>query len=80
MKVYLDIFFIYFNIPIKRNITFKLIDTRISYAVFEYAQEPMKQYMKVILILKSEALKERHWKQIFKALYIFFRGMTVGNI
>jgi len=58
-----------------------------TYAAFEYVQETMKQYMKVNPILselKSEALKERHWKHIFKSLRIEGRWllteMTVGNI
>ncbi|KAF9438119.1 hypothetical protein BGZ76_009650 [Entomortierella beljakovae] len=58
-----------------------------QYAAFEYVQESLRLYVKVnplLSDLKSEALRERHWRQIFKALRIEGRWtlseMTVGNI
>ncbi|CAB4481707.1 unnamed protein product [Rhizophagus irregularis] len=58
-----------------------------TYAAFEYVQETMKQYIKVNPILselKSDALKDRHWKQLFKVLRFEGRvsssDMTVGQI
>ena len=42
-----------------------------QYAAFEYVQEMLRGLLKsnsIISELKSEALKERHWKQLFKAL------------
>jgi dynein heavy chain 1, cytosolic len=42
-----------------------------QYAAFEYVQEVLQGLLKANVIvgeLKSEALKERHWKQLFKAL------------
>jgi dynein heavy chain 1, cytosolic len=58
-----------------------------TYAAFEYVQETLKQYIKVNPILselKSEALRDHHWKQLFKVLRIESRvllsEMTVGKI
>ena len=42
-----------------------------QYAAFEYVQDVLKGLLKsnaIILELKSEALKDRHWKQLFKVL------------
>lgn len=42
-----------------------------QYAAFEYVQDVLKIHLKantIISELKSEALKERHWKQLFKVL------------
>jgi dynein heavy chain 1 len=42
-----------------------------QYAAFEYVQDVLKGLLKSNVIvgeLKSEALKERHWKQLFKVL------------
>lgn len=42
-----------------------------QYAAFEYVQEILRSLLKsnaVISELKSEALKDRHWKQLFKVL------------
>jgi len=58
-----------------------------TYAAFEYVQETVKQYIKVNPILselKSDALRDHHWKQLFKALRAEKSGllseMTVGKI
>ncbi|KAF9922924.1 hypothetical protein FBU30_006961 [Linnemannia zychae] len=58
-----------------------------QYAAFEYVQESLRLYLKVnplLADLKSEALRERHWRQLFKALRVEGRftlsEMTVGNI
>ncbi|KAI8361054.1 dynein heavy chain [Mortierella sp. GBAus27b] len=58
-----------------------------QYAAFEYVQESLRTYLKVnplLSDLKSEALRERHWRQIFKTLRMEGRWtlseMTVGNI
>lgn len=42
-----------------------------QYAAFEYVQDVLKVHVKantIISELKSEALKERHWRQLFKVL------------
>ena len=42
-----------------------------QYAAFEYVQDVLKGLLKsntIVSELKSEALKERHWKQLFKVL------------
>lgn len=42
-----------------------------QYAAFEYVQDVLRGLLKshtIILELKSEALKDRHWKQLFKVL------------
>ncbi|KAI8810266.1 dynein heavy chain [Cladochytrium replicatum] len=42
-----------------------------SYEAFLFAQETIRGYLKVnslLMDLKSEALRERHWKQLFKVL------------
>ena len=42
-----------------------------QYAAFEYVQETLRGLLKSNVIigeLKSEALKERHWRQLFKVL------------
>lgn len=44
-----------------------------QYSAFEYVQEVLKTYQKSNLIvseLKSDALKERHWRQLFKNMKI----------
>ncbi|KAF9287595.1 hypothetical protein BGZ68_001583 [Mortierella alpina] len=58
-----------------------------QYAAFEYVQESLRLYLKVnplLTDLKSEALRERHWRQLFKVLRVEGRlalsEMTVGNI
>lgn len=42
-----------------------------QYAAFEYVQDVLKGLLKsntIVSELKSEALKDRHWKQLFKVL------------
>jgi len=42
-----------------------------QYAAFEYVQEILRGLLKsntIVSELKSEALKDRHWKQLFKSL------------
>uniref|UniRef100_A0A914YDC3 Dynein heavy chain linker domain-containing protein n=1 Tax=Panagrolaimus superbus TaxID=310955 RepID=A0A914YDC3_9BILA len=44
-----------------------------SYDSYEYARKMLQNYSKMNLLvveLKSEALKERHWKQIMKELHV----------
>jgi dynein heavy chain 1 len=44
-----------------------------QYAAFEYVQDVLSGLLKsnvIVSELKSEALKERHWKQLFKALRV----------
>lgn len=44
-----------------------------QYAAFEYVQETLRGLLKSNILvsdLKSEALKERHWKQLFKVLKV----------
>ncbi|KAG9288876.1 hypothetical protein G9A89_001252 [Geosiphon pyriformis] len=58
-----------------------------QYAAFQYVQKTLRDYIKVYQLLsdlKSEALKERHWKHLFKQLGVGGRfslsEMTVGHI
>lgn len=58
-----------------------------QYAAYEYVQEILRHYLRVnplISDLKSEALRERHWRQIFKTLRIDGRltlnDMTIGQL
>lgn len=44
-----------------------------QYAAFEYVQEVLRSFIKsntLIADLKSEALRERHWRSLFKALKV----------
>ncbi|KAJ3099515.1 hypothetical protein HDU96_010687, partial [Phlyctochytrium bullatum] len=56
-----------------------------QYAAFEYMQDTLKSYLKLNTILtdlKSEALRERHWKQIFKVLSLetSLLELTIGHV
>ncbi|KAI9572626.1 dynein heavy chain and region D6 of dynein motor-domain-containing protein [Boletus coccyginus] len=58
-----------------------------QYAAFEYVQDVLRGLLKsnsIISDLKSEALKDRHWKQLFKVLrlpsQISLPVMTLGNV
>ncbi|KAI9017153.1 dynein heavy chain [Gaertneriomyces semiglobifer] len=58
-----------------------------QYAAFDFAQDMLKSYLKVNTLvgeLKSEAMRERHWKQLFKHLRlegkITFMELTVGQL
>ncbi|KAJ7596607.1 dynein heavy chain protein 1 [Mycena floridula] len=58
-----------------------------QYAAFEYVQDVLRGLLKsnaIVSELKSEALKERHWKQLFKVLrlpsQISLTLMTLGNV
>src|SRR5207253_9544714 len=58
-----------------------------TYPAFDHTQDTLKDYIKVNPILselKSEALKERHWGELFKALRVEKRflltEMTVGTV
>ncbi|CAG8454634.1 4044_t:CDS:10, partial [Ambispora gerdemannii] len=58
-----------------------------QYAAFEYVQLALRDYIKInplLSDLKSEALKERHWKQLFKQLRaegrFLLSEMTVGHL
>ncbi|KAF8665172.1 hypothetical protein AX16_000636 [Volvariella volvacea WC 439] len=58
-----------------------------QYAAFEYVQDVLKGLLKsnaIVSELKSEALKDRHWKQLFKVLkvpsQISLTLMTLGNV
>ena len=44
-----------------------------QYAAFEYVQDVLRGLLKantLVSELKSEALKDRHWKQLFKVLRV----------
>lgn len=44
-----------------------------QYAAFEYVQDTLKTLLKANILvgeLKSEALRERHWSRLYKALRI----------
>ncbi|XP_044127627.1 cytoplasmic dynein 1 heavy chain 1 isoform X1 [Bufo gargarizans] len=56
-----------------------------QYASYEYVQRLLKGYMKVnmlVIELKSEALKDRHWKQLMKRLRVNWvvSELTLGQI
>ncbi|KAG6866267.1 hypothetical protein C0991_006854 [Blastosporella zonata] len=58
-----------------------------QYSAFEYVQDVLKGLLKsnaIISELKSEALKDRHWKQLFKVLrlpsQIAMPLMTLGHV
>ncbi|SAL98745.1 hypothetical protein [Absidia glauca] len=58
-----------------------------QYAAYEYVQDTLRQLLRVnplVSDLKSEALRERHWRQIFKMLRVEGRftlsEMTIGHL
>ncbi|KAI8873838.1 hypothetical protein GQ42DRAFT_152391 [Ramicandelaber brevisporus] len=58
-----------------------------QYAAFEYMQDTIKGYQRVnpvITDLRSEAIRERHWRQLFKTLRVEGRvvlgELTVGHV
>ncbi|KAF8321764.1 dynein heavy chain protein 1 [Clavulina sp. PMI_390] len=58
-----------------------------QYSAFEYVQEVLKGYQKSNLMvseLKSDALKERHWQQLFKTMKLSGKvnllQMTLGHV
>jgi len=58
-----------------------------QYAAFEYVQETLRAYLKsnaLVGDLKSEALRERHWRQLYKALRVAGQyspsSMTLGTV
>ncbi|XP_032633296.1 cytoplasmic dynein 1 heavy chain 1 [Chelonoidis abingdonii] len=56
-----------------------------QYASYEYVQRLLKGYMKInmlVIELKSEALKDRHWKQLMKRLHVNWvvSELTLGQI
>ncbi|XP_063804701.1 cytoplasmic dynein 1 heavy chain 1 [Pseudophryne corroboree] len=56
-----------------------------QYASYEYVQRLLKGYMKInmlVIELKSEALKDRHWKQLMRRLHVNWvvSELTLGQI
>jgi len=58
-----------------------------QYAAFEYVQETLRNHLKansLVSDLKSEALRERHWRQLYKILRISGQyspsAMTLGSV
>uniref|UniRef100_A0AAQ4PH56 Cytoplasmic dynein 1 heavy chain 1 n=1 Tax=Gasterosteus aculeatus aculeatus TaxID=481459 RepID=A0AAQ4PH56_GASAC len=56
-----------------------------QYASYEFVQRLLKGYLKVnmlVIELKSEALKDRHWKQLMKRLHVNWvpSELTLGHI
>ncbi|THH01513.1 hypothetical protein EW026_g1200 [Hermanssonia centrifuga] len=58
-----------------------------QYAAFEYVQDILRGLLKsnsLVSELKSDGLKERHWKQLFKVLRLptpdQLTGMTLGHV
>ncbi|XP_063040383.1 cytoplasmic dynein 1 heavy chain 1 isoform X1 [Engraulis encrasicolus] len=56
-----------------------------QYASYEFVQRLLKGYMKVnmlVIELKSEALKDRHWKQLMKRLHVNWvtSELTLGQV
>lgn len=53
------------------NLTKQLPNRMRQYAAFEYVQDTLRQHLAsntLVADLKSEALRERHWRQMFKIL------------
>lgn len=55
------------------------------YESYEYVKKLIQSYIKVnmlIVELKSDALKERHWKQLTKQLRVnwILSELTLGNV
>ncbi|BGP05267.1 dynein heavy chain [Rhodotorula toruloides] len=58
-----------------------------QYAAFEFVQESLRGYLKsnsLVADLKSEALRERHWRQLYKSLRVAGHyspsTMTLGTV
>ncbi|KAH7104763.1 dynein heavy chain [Auriculariales sp. MPI-PUGE-AT-0066] len=58
-----------------------------QYAAFEYVQDMLRSLLKsntIVSELKSDALKERHWKQLYKVLrlpsQLNLNSMTLGHV
>jgi dynein heavy chain 1, cytosolic len=58
-----------------------------QYAAFEYVQESLRQHLKsniIVTELKSEALRERHWRRLYKTLRVSGQytpsQMTLGSV
>ncbi|KAJ3389103.1 hypothetical protein HDU92_001163 [Lobulomyces angularis] len=57
-----------------------------QYAAYEYIEDSLKNFLQVVPLLsdlKSEAVKERHWKQIFKSLKmegVHLSTLTVSHL
>ncbi|GAA5901689.1 dynein heavy chain [Sporobolomyces salmoneus] len=58
-----------------------------QYAAFEFVQETLRGYLKsntLVSDLKSEALRERHWRQLYKLLRVSTQyspsAMTLGSV
>jgi len=56
-----------------------------QYAAFDHVQKMIKSYLKInvlVIELKSEALKERHWKQLMRKLSVKWNlsDLTLGQI
>uniref|UniRef100_A0A8D0MPF5 Cytoplasmic dynein 1 heavy chain 1 n=1 Tax=Sus scrofa TaxID=9823 RepID=A0A8D0MPF5_PIG len=56
-----------------------------QYASYEFVQRLLKGYLKInmlVIELKSEALKDRHWKQLMKRLHVNWvvSELTLGQI
>lgn len=56
-----------------------------TYAAFIHLQNTIKTYLKyngIVMDLKSEALRDRHWKELKKRLNSnwIFHELTLGNI
>ncbi|KAI8066635.1 dynein heavy chain [Gongronella butleri] len=75
------------NIDELVNSTKEMPNRMRQYAAYEYVQETLRQLLRVnplVSDLKSEALRERHWRQIFKTLRVEGRftlsEMTIGHL
>lgn len=72
----------------KLIISMKSLPSRMrQYAAFEYIHDTLKGYVKInslVVDLKSESLRDRHWKQIFKTLPfdagVSYTELTLGNV
>lgn len=58
-----------------------------QYAAFEHVQDALRQLLKsnaLLTDLRSEALRERHWRQLFKSLHVVAQysptSMTLGTV
>jgi dynein heavy chain 1 len=69
------------------NVTREMPSRMRQYAAFEFVQETLRAYLKsnaIVGDLKSEALRERHWRQLYKVLRITSSyspsSMTLGSV
>lgn len=75
------------NLEDKINMTKSMPSRMRQYAAFEHIQNILRQFVKVNVLLadmKGEAVRERHWNKIFKALKpgqrVYMSSLTLGMV